>query len=49
MTDLTEQISELEKQNGNMSKQLEEIRSEQKLVSVLSSAGVGDLEAGLFL
>ena len=49
LTDLTEQVGELEKQNGNMSKQLEEIRGEQKLVSVLSTAGVVDLEAGVLL
>ena len=49
LTDLTEQVGELEEQNGNMSKQLEEIRSEQKLVSILNTAGVVDLEAGVLL
>ena len=49
LTDLAEQVGELEEQNGDMSKQLEEIRGEQKLVSVLSAAGAVDLEAGVLL
>jgi len=49
LTDLTEQVGELEKQNSNMSKQLDEIRGEQKLISVLGAAGAVDLEAAVLL